>query len=137
MSLQNSAQDKQFALSTKSNTGRQAKTKAFYVRDRPAEKQLSRQRNFLTRLFGTGRARENAAPARLRTRHTPTTPQLPTPASRHAMAKPAVPANQTYAVSEFAGTRPFLVQGKSQKALNQRPRPLTIDEVRELLNKNK
>ena len=44
---------------------------------------------------------------------------------------------RTYPVSEFSGTRPFLVRGKSQKALSQQDRPLSIDEVRELLNKNK
>jgi len=38
---------------------------------------------------------------------------------------------------EFAQNRPFLVKGKSQKALSQQSRPMTIDEVRELLNKNK
>jgi hypothetical protein len=37
----------------------------------------------------------------------------------------------------YAGNRPFLDQGKSQKSLNQQNAPLTIDQVRELLNKNK
>jgi hypothetical protein len=33
--------------------------------------------------------------------------------------------------------RPFLVQGKSQKVLDQQKPTLTIEQVRELLNKNK
>jgi hypothetical protein len=37
----------------------------------------------------------------------------------------------------FAGTRPFLGRGKSQKALSARDTPLTVEQVRELLNKNK
>jgi hypothetical protein len=37
----------------------------------------------------------------------------------------------------FAGNRPFLDQGKSQKALSRQNPPLTIEQVRELLNKNK
>ena len=37
----------------------------------------------------------------------------------------------------FADQRPFLDQGKSQKSLNRQNPPLTIDQVRELLNKNK
>ena len=37
----------------------------------------------------------------------------------------------------FAGNRPFLGRGKSQEALSARDTPLTIDQVRELLNKNK
>lgn len=32
---------------------------------------------------------------------------------------------------------PFLDRGKSQKALSARDKPLTIEQVRELLNKNK
>ena len=43
----------------------------------------------------------------------------------------------TVTVREFPGTRPFLVRGKSQKALQAHNRPLTIEEVRELLNKSK
>src|ERR1022692_4651115 len=38
---------------------------------------------------------------------------------------------------DFAGNRPFLGQGKSQKALSTQDKPLTIEQVRELLNKNK
>jgi len=37
----------------------------------------------------------------------------------------------------YAGNRPFQDQGKSQKSLNRQNAPLTIDQVRELLNKNK
>src|SRR5262249_47966596 len=33
--------------------------------------------------------------------------------------------------------RPFLVEGKSQKAISQHDTPLTIEQVRELLNRNK
>ena len=40
-------------------------------------------------------------------------------------------------VTPFAGNRPFLGRGKSQKALNAQDTPLTIEQVRELLNKNK
>lgn len=37
----------------------------------------------------------------------------------------------------FAGQHPFLGEGKSQKLLNRRNAPLTIEQVRELLNRNK
>jgi hypothetical protein len=37
----------------------------------------------------------------------------------------------------YPGSRQFLDEGKSQKSLNQENAPLTIDQVRELLNKNK
>jgi hypothetical protein len=38
--------------------------------------------------------------------------------------------------SNFAGNRPFLETGKSQKSLERKNPPMTIDQVRELLNKN-
>jgi hypothetical protein len=46
-------------------------------------------------------------------------------------------SNRIAQSGEFAGERPFLDKGKSQKSLSQPSKPMTIDEVRELLNKNK
>jgi hypothetical protein len=40
-------------------------------------------------------------------------------------------------VREYAGNRPFLDRGKSQKSLDAHDKPLTIEQVRELLNKSK
>ncbi len=37
----------------------------------------------------------------------------------------------------FAGNQQFVVRGKSQKALDRKNTPMTIEQVRELLNKNK
>jgi hypothetical protein len=37
----------------------------------------------------------------------------------------------------FAGERSFREQGKSQESLDRQNPPLTIDQVRKLLNKNK
>jgi hypothetical protein len=39
--------------------------------------------------------------------------------------------------SEFTGKRPFLDKGKSPKSLERKNTPMTIEQVRELLNKNK
>jgi hypothetical protein len=50
---------------------------------------------------------------------------------------PAYDANLIVTGRKFADDRSFRDQGKSQKALNRRNPPLTIDQVRELLNKNK
>jgi hypothetical protein len=60
------------------------------------------------------------------------------------MATPAVPgihqtrdAHLEIASRNFAGAGEFREQGKSQKSLDRQNPPLTIDQVRELLNKNK
>jgi hypothetical protein len=41
------------------------------------------------------------------------------------------------ATSDFPDQRPFREQGKSQKSLDRQNPPMTIDQVRDLLNKNK
>jgi hypothetical protein len=46
-------------------------------------------------------------------------------------------SDKKVALRSYAENRPFLDEGKSQKSLNQQNAPLTIDQVRELLNKNK
>jgi hypothetical protein len=50
---------------------------------------------------------------------------------------PAYDANLNVAGRRFADGRSFRDQGKSQKSLDRQNPPLTIDQVRELLNKNK
>ncbi|HST30067.1 MAG TPA: hypothetical protein VLK27_04440 [Chthoniobacterales bacterium] len=50
---------------------------------------------------------------------------------------PAYDAHLEVSGSKFADERVFRDQGKSQKLLSTRNPPLTIDQVRELLNKNK
>src|SRR5438046_3561101 len=46
-------------------------------------------------------------------------------------------SDKKIASHSYAENRPFLDQGKSQKSLNRQNAPLTIEQVRELLNKNK
>ena len=46
-------------------------------------------------------------------------------------------AEKRIATSNFPDQRPFRREGKSQKSFDRQHAPLTIDEVRELLNKNK
>ena len=38
---------------------------------------------------------------------------------------------------DYADSRSFLAEGTRQKILSQEDKPLTIDEIRELLNKSK
>jgi len=52
-------------------------------------------------------------------------------------SRQAQEANRTVEAGFFAGNRPLLGEGKSQKSLNRQNPPLTIEQVRELLNKNK
>ncbi len=137
MTLQNSAQDKKFTVSGTSKT-KTAPTKSFYVADRPKEKKIQGARNFLTKIFGTRFSRAGDKKASLTTRGKIALPQIRGNASAYASTRSAHTSSETYPVSEYSETKkPFLVQGKSQKSLSQQDSPLTIDQVRELLNKNK
>jgi hypothetical protein len=129
--LANPSQNKKFAGGLEAATRSAAATKSFYV----SEKNLSK--SFV--------ADRSAPTTSLRTRNYSTqasvVPTLPPMRSYQTKQARDISSNaystKKYAARDFAGNRPFLGQGKSQKALHAQDRPLTIDEVRELLNKNK
>ena len=135
MALQNSQGEKQFAA-VGSTTTKQAPTKEFYVRKRAPEKGFF-GRLFRTKDFNTKNSRYGQMQASLPTRTEVAKVDVPYRTAAYRDVENARESGKAAAVSEFDGTRPFLIQGKSQKALSQQDRPLTIDEVRELLNKNK
>jgi hypothetical protein len=135
MSLQNPVQQKQFTARGSTAT-KDAPTREFYVRERKPEK------SFFTRLFGTKsfntkNSRYQNMQASLATRTSIAKADVPYATAAYRDIAPARESAKAVEVSEFSGTRPFLIQGKSQKALSQKDQPLTIDQVRELLNKNK
>lgn len=135
MALQNNAQGKEFtaggAISTK-----KAAPKSFYITSRSPEKQYTNVRKvgvkeFRTRESGLARRQANVVSQK-------EIAKVDAPYSTSAYAIRGAPgAEKVVEVSDYSGTRPFLVHGKSQKALSAQDHPLTIDEVRELLNKNK
>jgi hypothetical protein len=135
MALQNAQGEKQFTA-IGSTTTKQAPTKAFYVPERAPEKGFF-GRLFRTKDFNTKNSRYGNMQASLGTRTKFAKADVPYRTAAYRDVDSAREAGKAAAVSDFDGTRPFLIQGKSQKALSQQDRPLTIDEVRELLNKNK
>lgn len=135
MSLQNPVQTRQF-VARGSTLTKQAPTKEFYVRARRPEKGFF-GRLFQTKDFNTKNSRYQEMQASLATRTRIAKADVPYRTTAYRDVDSAREADKAAAVAEFDGTRPFLIQGKSQKALSQQDRPLTIDQVRELLNKNK
>jgi hypothetical protein len=135
LTLQNRAQNKEFA--TKSTSGdRELKTRRFFWQHKTNPKTFSDTRSFSVRSFQTGsfqNQREMAA-------------SLPSKTvdksdfafeTRTVEVRPAADSEKKISGNDFAGNRAFVAQGKSQKALSARKPPLTIDQVRELLNKNR
>jgi hypothetical protein len=136
MSLINSAQNKQFGAAGTLGAKR-APSKSFYTPDEPFAKSVSAGRAFSPRQFAARHFRTGDTTAYVSTRLQLTKADTVYVASAAYGTRVAPENGRSLAAAPFAGNRPFLGRGKRQKALSARDTPLTIEQVRELLNKNK
>ncbi|HEX7518030.1 MAG TPA: hypothetical protein VF345_12205 [Chthoniobacterales bacterium] len=136
MSLVNSAQNKQFDA-TGTFVAKRAPSKSFCTPDKSFAKSFSAERAFSPRQFAARHFRAGASTANTSTRSQLTKTDTIYVASAAYSTRVAPENGGSLPVAPFAGNRPFLGRGKSQKALSARDTPLTIEQVRELLNKNK
>jgi len=136
MTLQSSEQKKKFIADGRS-INKKASVGTFYAEKKPNSKTFSRTRGFSTLQFnsqpfhGNRSAFENSSQQAVGNSR----PAYPTQTARGSRDAPQ--SDKKVASRAYAENRPFLDQGKSQKSLNRQNAPLTIDQVRELLNKNK
>jgi hypothetical protein len=136
MSLVNSAQNKQFGA-TACSLAKRAPSKSFYTPDKSLAKSLAAGRAFSPRQFAARHFRAGDVTASITTR-TELTKTDPVCVAPSAYGTRIAPENgRSLAVAPFTGGRPFLDRGKSQKALSAQDTPLSVEQVRELLNKNK
>lgn len=135
-SLQNSAQDKQFQARGATTT-KAVRTKSFHVTQRKSEKGFWNTQQVSVKEFATRSSRETDAKADLSTRYSGPDLNARSSTKAYSQVREASDANKSISATEYAGNRPFLGRGKSQKALSVQDKPLTIEQVRELLNKNK
>ena len=136
MSLSNKEQDKQFTAGG-ATIDKKARTKSFYVQDRRAEKQ------FVTGRFSHKTVRHQFVALSAAGRRTflrtsdrgiwTSATQLPVIAMFGRLRKATLRSRRLRSAARVHSS----CRGKSQKALSQQDKPLTIDQVRELLNKNK
>jgi hypothetical protein len=136
MSLQNDAQNKNFTAD-KTSVKKRARVSTFYVQQGSRTKNYSGTRNYSAREFNAGSFHnENEAVARnLSAKQAETSTYSAT--SRTQNGHPVHDHDKAQPGRDYAGNRPYLEKGKSQKFLNRKNRPMTIDEVRDLLNKNR
>lgn len=136
MSLQNDAQKKQFAVNGSAPT-KQASTKTFQFSQRTRTKTYRGVRNYNTQEFQTRTSRYQDDRSPLGERAARGADGVYA-TSGYADTRAAHDAGKTARSSQFNdSSRSFLVRGKSQKSLSAQDRPLTLEQVRELLNKNK
>jgi hypothetical protein len=136
MSLVNAAQNKQFGAA-RAVLPQRAPSRNFYTPDKARAKSFPTERTLSPRQFAARHFRAGDTIANISTRsHLAKTDTVSVTSAAYA-TRVAPETDKSVAVSAFPGDRPFLGQGKSQKALHARDTPLTIEQVRELLNKNK
>jgi hypothetical protein len=146
--LKNSAQNRKF-IADRRSINRQATVGRFYVGKKSTPKAFGvvgtrdfSSWEFNARSFRGSKRQANSSSrnqiVNLHTRYaTRTTIGLRAAHNANSPSQSFGMAGGTAVNRTFAGKRPFLDRGKSQKALSQQNTPLTIEEVRELLNKNK
>jgi hypothetical protein len=140
--LGNSAQNKKFAGMRSATANKPLSLRPFYSPKKTTlktfpEDRVFTPRQFAGRHFRAGDSTANISP-RSQLKNNDTVIATPA-ASAGTKVAPESTTNATTPVREFAGSRPFLVKGKSQKSLSLQAenKPLTIEQVRELLNKSK
>jgi hypothetical protein len=132
MSLHSTEQNKKF-VADKTSVNKNAPVSAFYLQRKSSEKTFDGTRDFSSQSFNDQR------PARTKSADLPSRTEIPNSAYPTAAkaVKRANDAGKQKKTNDYAGNRPFLEEGKSQKSLSRKNPPMTIEQVRELLNKNK
>jgi hypothetical protein len=136
MTLQNDAQSKKF-IADGSSTNKRANVGTFYVQKKSTSKSFLAIGEFLAHPFTSHSYHSKRSVFEVSS-------EQPTGNSRVAYANQTArgvrdfpQSDKKIASSAYSQNRPFLDEGKSQKSLNRQNAPLTIEQVRELLNKNK
>ena len=136
MTLQNSVQNKKF-LVDRTSINKQATVGTFYIQKKSNSKSFSQTREFSARQFDSQPFRGQRSASGISTKQAIGNSQSAYAAGSARGVRGAPQSDKKVGSRSYADNRPFLDQGKSQKWLTRKNRPLTIDEVRELLNKNK
>jgi hypothetical protein len=138
LDLANPAQNKKFSDKQSASFDKRVRTATFYSTQQPVTKSFPSERSLTPRQFAGRHFRAGDSAAYISSRSQP-------PKSDTMIVAPVVTAgtrtaeesNASAPVREYADNRPFLGKGKSQKSLHAQDKPLTIEQVRELLNKSK
>jgi hypothetical protein len=137
MALQNDAQNRKFTGDGSASISRRTSVGSFYVQHQTRSKNFSGTRDFATSLFYSQSYHARRSVYEVSSRGTMSPSQFAHTNQTASGLRNAPQAGKKVASRAYPGSRQFLDEGKSQKSLNQQNAPLTIDQVRELLNKKK
>jgi hypothetical protein len=137
MALQNDAQNKKFTGDGSVSINKRASIGAFYVHQKPRSKNYSGTRDFSTTQFYSQAYRGGRSTYEVSSQQTLANSKATYANQTAPSVRDAPQSGKKVASRAYAGNRPFLDKGTNQKSLNRQNGPLTIEQVRELLNKNK
>jgi hypothetical protein len=137
MTLQNDAQNKKFTGDGSASINKHATVGSFYVHQKTRSKNFSGTPDFATSQFYSKTYHSGRSAYEVSSQQKMTDSRFAYANKSARGVRDAPQSGKNVASRGYTGTRPFLDEGKSQKSLNQQNAPLTIDQVRELLNKNK
>jgi hypothetical protein len=136
MELRNSEQNKKF-VADGTSINKRANVGTFYVQQKSTSKSFLAIGSFFTRAFSSKAFHSGHSAFNTSSNQAIGNSQAPYANQAASGPRDASQSGKKVAVRTYADNRPFLDEGKSQKSLNRQNPPLTIDQVRELLNKNK
>ena len=137
MELKNDAQGKKFIADHGGPMNKRARVGAFYVQKKKNNtKAFTATGGVAAREFRADNFRGSKQAAAAKPDREIVNAHRSVAAGDVRDVRPARDSAKVVNSREYAGNRPFLERGKSQKSLDRHNPPLTIDQVRDLLNKN-
>ena len=137
MALQNDAQNKKFVGDGSASINKRANVGSFFIHQKPRSKDFAGTRDFSTTQFYSQTYRGGHTAREVSSQQTVANTKATYANQTARGVRNAPQSGKKVASHAYAGNRPFLDQGTNQKSLNRKNEPLTIEQVRELLNKNK
>ena len=137
MALQNDAQNKKFSGDGSASINKRANVGTFFIHQKPSSKNFSGTRDFSTTQFYSQTYRGGRTASEVSSQQTFASSKAAYGSQTARGVRDAPQSGKKVASHAYAGNRPFLNEGTNQKSLNRKNEPLTIEQVRELLNKNK
>jgi len=136
MTMQNDAQNKKFGADGASMNKR-ASVGTFYVQKKSSQKNFSGTGQFSAQEFNSHSFHSKRGAFNVPSQQATGNSQSAYANQSARGVRDASQSGKKVPVRSYAQNRPFLDEGKSQKSLNRHNESLTIEQVRELLNKNK
>ena len=135
MSLVNPQQNKRFVAAEGTSVDRKFEAKSYSGTKELPTKSFLGLREFFFRVFGANKFSRGDTVANA-IHVEPVDAHAVALTKKSSLIKTAPEASKSFKTRPYADNRPFLGKGTRQKILSQQDHPLSIEEVRKLLNKD-